>query len=83
MLKMRCLVLGFFQLILGVLPKLILEVVNEGLKTSKIFLKESFKLKLYDKSGAFMVALMLSSSEIDGTIEIGGDEEGIIYLYSI
>ena len=41
---MGCLVLGFFQLVLGVPPKLTLDIVNEGLGAPEIFLEEGLEL---------------------------------------
>ena len=69
----------FFQLVLGVLPKLIPDNVNEGLGAPKILPEKGLELWLRDGSGAFMALLMLGSSEADGTTEEGGGEGGTIY----
>lgn len=60
MLKIGCLVLGFFELILWVPPKLIPDTVNNDLRAFKMLLEEGFEVGLRDESGAFIVALMLS-----------------------
>ena len=44
MLKLRCLTLGFFQLVLGVHPKFASNIIDKDLKVFKIFLQEGFKL---------------------------------------
>ena len=44
MLKMGCPVLSFFQLVLGVSPKLTPDIVNKGLETPEIFSEEGFEL---------------------------------------
>ena len=41
---MECPISGFFQLVLGIPPKLTRDTVNEGLETSKILPEEDFEL---------------------------------------
>ena len=79
-LEIRCPISGLFYLILGVFPKLTPNIVNKGLKTSKVFLKIGFEVKLYDKSSVFMVALLLNFSEADGAIEKYGGKKGTIHF---
>ena len=69
MLKVGCLISDFFQLILGVPPKLTPDAVNEGLRASEIFSKEGLELWPRDQSDALVVTLMLSPSEADRTTE--------------
>ena len=69
MLKLWCLVSGFFQLVLGVFSKLILNIVNKGLKIPKVLSKKSFKFWLHDKNGAIVMVFMLNLFEVDSTVE--------------
>ena len=77
---MESLVSGFFQLVLGVPPKLTLDAVNKSLGASKVLLKEGFELWLRDGSSAFVAAFVLSSSEADGITEKGGNKGDTIHL---
>ena len=65
-------VLGFFQLILKILSKLIPDVVNQSLKIPKVFFKEGFELESYKKNDALVVALVMSSSEANSAIKEKG-----------
>ena len=80
---MGCPVLGFFQLVLGVPPKLTPDTVNEGLETPEILLKEGYKLWPRDGSDAFVAALVaalvLSPFKADGTTEKGGGKKSTIH----
>ena len=67
---MRCQVLDFFQLILGVTPKLILDIVNQGLETTKVLYEEDFEVGLYNRNVVFVVAFVLSLSESNSTVEV-------------
>lgn len=69
MMKVRCPILGFFQLVIRVFSKLTPNIVKKSLGIPKIFSKESFELKPYDQSNAFVAAVMLSPFEADGAIE--------------
>ena len=69
MLKVGCPISDFFQLILGVPPKLTPEAVNEGLGASEVFFKEGLELWPRDWSSALVAALVLSPSEADGATE--------------
>ena len=66
---MGCPVSNFFQLILGVSPKLTPDAVNEGLGTAEVFTEESLELWPRDQSGALVAALVLCPSEADGAKE--------------
>ena len=44
-LKMGCLISDFFQLVLKVFSKLVLNIVNKSLEIFKVFLEKDFKLK--------------------------------------
>ena len=44
MLEVGCPVSGFFQLVLGVPPKLTPDAVNKGLGTSEVLLEEDLEL---------------------------------------
>ena len=79
--KSGMLSLGLFLVNIKIFFKLTLDTINKDLKTSKIFIKESFELKLYDRSGVFMVALMLSLFEVDGAMKKYSNKEDIVYLY--
>ena len=56
-------------MILRVVFELILDIVDKGLKIFKILLKESFNVKLGDKNGALMTAIILDLVKADNTIE--------------
>ena len=77
---MGCPVSGFFQLVLGVPPKLTPDAVNEGLRASEVLLEKDFELCPRNRSGALVAALVLSPSEADGTTEEGGGKRGTIHL---
>lgn len=66
-LQIRCPILGFFQLILGVSSNLTPNIADTGLEISKVILEKDFKLRPHDKRGTLEVALILSPSEADGT----------------
>ena len=66
---MECPVSGFFQLVLGVPPKLTPDAVNEGLRASEVLSEEGFELWPRDRSGALVAALVLCPSEADGATE--------------
>ena len=66
---MRCPVSDFFQLILGVSPKLTPDGVNEGLRASEVLSEEGLELWPCDRSGALVAALVLSPSKADGATE--------------
>ena len=80
---MNYLVFDFFQLVPEVFFKLIPDIINKGLKTSKILTKKNFKFKLYDKRSIFMAALMLSSSKINRAIKKCSNKKSIIYFYYV
>ena len=65
MLKVGCSISSFFQLVLGVLSKLTPDTVNKDLRVSEIFLEESFEVGPRDRSGAFVVVLVLSPFNAD------------------
>ena len=79
MLKVGCPVSGFFQLVLGVPPKLTPDAVNKGLRASEVLSEEGLEFWPRDRSGAFVAALVLSLSEADGATEEGGGEGGTIH----
>ena len=79
MLKVRCPVPGFFQLVFGVPPKLTPDTINESLGAPEILPKESLELWPRDGSGAFVASLVLSPSEADETTKEGGGKKGMIY----
>ena len=79
MLKVGCPVSGFFQLVLGVLPKLTSDAVNKGLRASEVFSEEGLELGPRDRSDALVAALVLSISEADGTTEKSGGKGGTIH----
>ena len=82
MLKVGDIVSSFFQLVLRILFKLTPDIVDKSLRISEDFLKEDFKIKLYDQSGALMMALVLSPSETDRVQKIKSGKQDIIYLGS-
>lgn len=79
MLKMWCPVLGFLQLILGILPKFALDIINENLRIFKIFLEKSLKLWLYDKNSALIVALVLGPLNVDSATKEESSKQDIIH----
>ena len=76
---MGCTVSGFFQLVLGVSPKLTPNAVNKGLGTSEVLSKESLEFLPRDRSGAFVAVLVLSPSEANSTTEKDGGKKGMIH----
>ena len=80
MLKVGGVVLSLFQLILGVPSKLAPNTIDKGLEVPKVLLEEVLELRPRDRSGAFVAALMLGSSEADGGTEEGGGEGGTIHF---
>ena len=62
---MGCPILDFFQLILGVPPKLTPDAINKGLSAFEVLLEEGFELWPHDRSGALVATLVLSLSEAD------------------
>ena len=70
---------GFFQLVLGIPPKLTLDTVNGGLGAPQILSEEGFKLWPRDGSEAFVALLVLGLSEADGNTKEGGGKGGMIH----
>lgn len=66
---MQCLVFGFFLLIFGVSSKLTPGVVNKKMRISEIFLREVFKVRPYDRTGALMAGFLLCPLELDDATE--------------
>ena len=66
---MGCLISDFFQLILEAPLKLAPDTVDKGLRAYEIFPEEGFELWPCNRSGALVVALVLSPSEADGATE--------------
>ena len=60
MLKIGCLISGFFQLVLRVPPKLTPDAVNKNFRVLEVFLEEDFEFGSCDGSGVFVAAFMLS-----------------------
>lgn len=62
MLKIKYKILNFFQLILRIISKLILNIIYKSLKIVKIFLKKDLKLKSNNKNllFIFMVIFLLN-----------------------
>lgn len=56
-------------MVLRISLKLILNIVNKGLRIPNILFKQDFEFRLYDKSSAFVVAFVLSLFEADSTIK--------------
>ena len=61
---------SFFQLVLGVPSKLILDIIDKGLEISKVFLKENLTIKSHNRIDAFVAAFILKLSEANGATEI-------------
>ena len=68
-LKVRCPISDFLQLVLKIFSKLTPNIVNKDLEIFKVFSKKNFKLKLYNQNGVFIETLILSTFEIDNVIE--------------
>ena len=68
-LKIECPVLDFFQIVLKISLKLILDIVNKSLENFKVIFKEGFKVKSHNKTGALVAVFVLSPSKADGTTE--------------
>ena len=79
MLEKWCPVSGLFQLVLGVRSKLTPDIINKGLRISKVFMEEGFKFWQRDWSGALVAVLVLSSSEAYSATEKWGCKWGTIY----
>ena len=69
MLKVRCPILGLFQVLLGVISKLIPDIVDKSLRISKILFEKSFKIGSCDKSSALVATYVLNLSKADEVIE--------------
>ena len=82
-LKVKCLILGLFWLILRVFFKLTLDTINKGLETFKVFIEENFELKLYNQSSILIAAFVLSLSEANKATKNGDSKKNIIYLYCV
>ena len=63
MLEVGCPVSDFFQLILGIPPKLTPDAVNESLGAAEILTEEGLKLWPRDWSDALVTTLVLCPSE--------------------
>ena len=80
-LKVGGVISNFFQLILRVLFKLTLDIIDKGLRVSKVFLKKGLKIKLRNWSSALVAALVLGLSEADRATEEFGGKEDTIHSY--
>ena len=67
---MRNIISSFFQLVSRVPFKLFSNAINKVLRVSKVFLRESFDVKSYNKSDTFMGALILSLSGVNSAIKV-------------
>ena len=65
---MEYLVLGFFQLILNVFFKLILDI-DKSLKIFEIFLEKSFEVEPHNKNSAFIIMLVLNLFKANNTMQ--------------
>ena len=81
MLKVRGVILSFFQLVLGISSKFTPDTINKDLRVFKLLLKEGFELCPYAWSDGFVAALMLDPSEADNAVEESGGKWDTIYLY--
>lgn len=79
MLKIGYIILGLFQLVLRLLTKLTPNNMNKRLTIFKVFLEEGFDVKLFDWSGAFMIALIPGLFEADGTTKKWGGKLNTSY----
>ena len=66
---MRYLISNFFQLVVGVSSKLILDIINKSLRISKVFSEKSFELRLCNQNGTFLTTCVLNLFNSDGIIE--------------
>lgn len=82
-LNMQCLILGIFQLILEIPPKLILETINKGLKAFKVLIEESFKFRPYNRDSTLLAILMLSLNEAYKAIKKYGCKRDTVYPYGV
>ena len=80
MLKVGCSIVGFFLLILGILPKLTPNIVNKSLEIPKVFSKKDFEIRLCDRSRALITAFVLSPFKANNATEKQGCKQDIIYL---
>lgn len=65
MLKVKYSVLNFFQLVWRVFLKLTLNDINKSPEISKILIKKSFEIQLFDNNAALLVAFILSILKIN------------------
>lgn len=56
-------------MILGIFLKLILDIINKGLKISKILSKKDFNFWLYNKSDVLGAVLVLNSPKTNSDIK--------------
>ena len=68
-------------MVLAVSSKLTPDIINKGLKVSKIYLEKSLELWPSNQSDALIAVLVLGSFEADGTTEKYGSKRGTIYPY--
>lgn len=79
MLEVRYQVLNFFQLVLEIFSKLVLNIVNQSFRISKIFLKKSFELKLHDEDNALLAMFILSLLQVNNTIKKWDCKQNTVY----
>lgn len=66
-------------MILGLLLKLIPNIVNKGLRAFKVPMKKSFELRLHNRGGTLVSALVLSLFEANGAMEKYGGKKRTVH----
>ena len=61
--------------------KLTPNIVNKGLKAFKVFTEEDFELRLYNKSDALVMVLVLRSFKAGKLIKKRGGKKCTVHLY--
>ena len=75
-------VASLFQLVLRVFFQLSSDIINKSLRVPKVFFEKDFEVRLCNRNDAFMLALILSSSEADSVTEVCSYKRGIIGINS-
>ena len=68
--KIRCIVLNFFKLILKIYFKLIIDVDDESLRVFNIFLEQNLEVRSFNRSDTLMIVFMLGLSKDNDIIKI-------------
>ena len=79
---MGAVVSSLCQLVLEIPSKFAPDIINKGLKVSKVFLENGFELWPRDWNGVFVVTFVLGPFEADGAAKEDSGKRGTIHLCS-